>query len=1749
MKKVCHILLVLGSMLPFTGTQAQQNWLQGAGGNANDEALDIVHDAAGNIYTAGYFSQAARFDNILTASVGMGDLFISKQSSNGTFMWVATAGGVLEDKAKAITVTASGEIYITGTFCGTAQFGPFNLTSSGGSQDIFAAKLDNSGNFLWAQRYGGSDTDIATDIDQDDNGSLIITGQFKGISSFGSYTFTSANYPPSMPGTGGLPSYDALLFKTNFNGNVLWAKQGAAVYDDRILKVVTDELSNIYVCGQFSDTISFTNTYANNSFNAGFVMKFDSTGHESWFRRIMSTQVMIYDMTLELGNLFLTGDFDGTLVYRGTPNHYISNTSDHKIFIIKAAASNGDYLDGTSEGSENIVSSRGIGVDPSGSVFITGYFKCSFTTFSAIHGNAIFNSAGFRDVFVIKYNTTLNRQWEKHYGGIGDDYPTALSVKMNDQPVFAGSYSKNFNVTDGGHFYPHINNTISHNSNYGNVVCGNSHYGKFVTLDDWGNKDILLARPVDPVCPLLDYFQRPSGTCSLDTLMPVRYPLGDTIIACDSVELYIVTPTTVDSIQAPDWIYSWSNGDSHFSTMYNTSGWKYISYGYADDCRSFVDSFYVQLYVSPPQPTVTAYNAFMMSAIPIGACINKAVVDNPGDTALFVASGIPSGYSMHWVLPDGSTNTSDSILAYIPGTYSLVSESPGGLCIAANCITLAATTSGSCTSIGVFTPQIIFTDSTFQVTDTVSVCEKDHFEMQLVDSTFFLTGIPTTINTFATWHISGGFAFDPFLSYPNTFGSHIQSFKALVSGPCNVSIDILNPFDGSIFATVSRNFYLDVHQPPSNLPVISGSAFFCPGDTVTLTVSGGGSYNWTGPGIIFTNAPAYDTALVGMMGEYTVVSTTVDSVLGCTDVTNTFFILSSNPAPLVSMNPSHGVICPFDSVMLTAEPGSGYTWYGPSGTIISTLQTIWVSTPGIYYYTFTNASGCSLVSDMAEVLEYSTPYLDAVPGTSLCASGTLLIGVESNPDAIVTWAAPFSGSSFTQTVTSPGTYSVSVNFCSITTTANIVITPAISTPIDILYTGNDTICSQDTLILLATGGFDEYIWHPAEQEGQVFVGLGAGTFTVEATDSQGCISGDTISIYSYPEVDAPETQDTTICAGATFFITATAPLGTTLFWYTDLFGGNLLANNDSLFVNIGQNDTSFFVSAYNGTCFSERTILTVHISPGSQVPVITGTLHLCIGDTLHLEPDSIMAGVQYTWNGPGITSLDTTELIIYSADTTQAGIYTLYSTTPVCTSSIDSAYVNVSNIHLQNFSSSSYSTCQHDTLYLFTDTLSGSYLWNNASTDTVIHADLSGDYYYIYTDIFGCIANSDTTTVVILTAPSTPTVNDTSVCIGSPVTLYASSSGNTINWYNTQDSLIGTGSSYTFSAITSYTEVYVQVVDTNGCFSLADSAHIFIIPQAVSPLLSVTDTLCVTDTLFLSSSSMPGWAYHWNGPAGFSSSMEDPFITPLNPSNSGLYSLYVTNGYCLSDTADVYIHVDSIPYIIVTNNPTLCYGDSIVLFATGNASVTTWSTGATGQFIEVSPTATTLYWVSSYNVCGSTMQNIYVIVNPLPVVSNAGDVILVAGETIQLEPGGGITYSWHPSSGLSCTDCFNPYLTLTEDQTYYLTVTDSNGCSNVTDLFVDVQEVYTLYIPNAFTPDNDGLNDEFKVKGNNIAEFSMQIYTRLGDMIFETDNKDLGWNGKYKEKDVQPVVYVYNIYARFENGEERKYKGSVTLVK
>ena len=167
-----------------------------------DAGTSITTDASGNVYTTGYFYGTVDFDpgsGIYNLASSGGDIFISKISSSGNFIWAKSIGGSSFDLGNSITTDASGNVYTTGYFNNTVDFDPgsgiYNLASSG-YNDIFISKISSSGNFIWAKSIGGSSFDLGNSITTDASGNVYTTGYFNGTvdfdPGFSSFVLTSS---------------------------------------------------------------------------------------------------------------------------------------------------------------------------------------------------------------------------------------------------------------------------------------------------------------------------------------------------------------------------------------------------------------------------------------------------------------------------------------------------------------------------------------------------------------------------------------------------------------------------------------------------------------------------------------------------------------------------------------------------------------------------------------------------------------------------------------------------------------------------------------------------------------------------------------------------------------------------------------------------------------------------------------------------------------------------------------------------------------------------------------------------------------------------------------------------------------------------------------------------------------------------------------------------------------------------------------------------------------------------------------------------------------------------------------------------------------------------------------------------------------------------------------------------------------------------------------------------------------------
>ena len=147
--------------------------------------------------------------------------------------------------------------------------------------------------------------------------------------------------------------------------------------------------------------------------------------------------------------------------------------------------------------------------------------------------------------------------------------------------------------------------------------------------------------------------------------------------------------------------------------------------------------------------------------------------------------------------------------------------------------------------------------------------------------------------------------------------------------------------------------------------------------------------------------------------------------------------------------------------------------------------------------------------------------------------------------------------------------------------------------------------------------------------------------------------------------------------------------------------------------------------------------------------------------------------------------------------------------------------------------------------------------------------------------------------------------------------------------------------------------------------------------------------------------------------------------------------------------------------------------------------------------------------------------------------------------------GEAVNYSWFPPVSLNCTECPNPIANPTETTTYAVTATNLSGCSITDSVTVNVLLSRDVFIPNIFTPNEDGRNDNFTIYGNGIANMTLTVFDRWGGRIFETNDMANGWDGTAKGRNVDSGVYVYMAEISFvdENIEPVIKTGSITLVR
>lgn len=355
----------------------------------------------------------------------------------------------------------------------------------------------------------------------------------------------------------------------------------------------------------------------------------------------------------------------------------------------------------------------------------------------------------------------------------------------------------------------------------------------------------------------------------------------------------------------------------------------------------------------------------------------------------------------------------------------------------------------------------------------------------------------------------------------------------------------------------------------------------------------------------------------------------------------------------------------------------------------------------------------------------------------------------------------------------------------------------------------------------------------------------------------------------------------------------------------------------------------------------------------------------------------------------------------------------------------------------------------------------------------------------------------------------------------------------------------------------------VTVTDNNNC-SAYDTISIFQ-PDSITVNVTINDVLCHGDSNGIITAQAEGgvmpYQYAWTDDRGV---LVGDGSNNLTNVAAGRYHLQITDSMgCIAIFHDLEVHSPSLLEVVVQTIPETCPGandGSVIIQATGGTVpyryATGQQTGINPVFNGLSP-GNYLAMVMDVNNCQATTPYLIQEADSFRILLDPDKIKIAIGEEVRLQPtviGADtdyLTYHWEPSVGLSCTTCASPLSSPSLTTTYVVTVFDPQGCSTTAQVTVEVENHMVIYVPNAFTPNGDGVNDILRVFGISIKSVIFNVFNRWGEKVFSMETSDLqnGWDGTYRGKMLPPDVFVYYLDATFDDGQKKQLKGSVAILR
>lgn len=1438
------------------------------GGVGNDAGKTVLSDASGNIYVAGTFSGTAGFGSTNLTSIGGKDIFIAKYNNLGNVQWIQQIGGTIDEEIGGMAMDAQGNIYLTGAFRILAFFGT-QMINSMGEADVFLVKLNNSGVIQWVQTGGSSFSDFGNAIHCDAAGNISITGIFQGMATFQGQNLVS---------NGG---NDIFVARYNTYGVLQWIKQAGGPSPDAGTSIHNSVNGDIYVSGTFQQTAVFGSS---NLVSLGdddiFLARYDRYGNLLFAQQSGGTgndkpNAMTGDAA---GNIYLAGHFEGNasiggnaLVSNGGKDAFIAklDQAGTAIYALKAGGTGDDVA-------------FGLHLNGRGHAVISGSFSNTAT-----FGTQNLVSAGGTDLYIARIDEAGAFRHAFRSGGVGNDIASSVHTDLQNNIFITGNFTNSFNPGTG-------------------------------LLTSAGGSDMLFGRFREYSvykAPIITQVTCQGGTDG-------------------SIQTWVAGGT-------PDYSFLWSNG----ATTQNITGIGAGSFQYtATDqmgCTKDTTFIITSLYNDPTAPVSASIDRNNFCADDAGL-ITLTAVGGTGDSlkwytgtcgSTYIGAGtvlvIPSPevtttYFARWENPCGQTTCANVIATVIPLPVapSSVSSSSTTICAGTGSITLTATGgsgqilrwySGSCggTLSGAGNPITIPAPAAsttyfarWENSCGVSGCASVSITVNplpqkvtsiTVDTNNFCYNFPGTITLTAV----GGSGNTLKWSAGNCQGTVIGTGPSIVTDAPTVTTKYYAWWENSCGPSLCDSITINVLVPPT--PPVSASVStpaYCLGtvNTITLTATGGSgtTLKWYkgycgSPQLVGTGTPLTIPAPTSNTMYYARWETTC----GYTVCVNTG--VTVHPLPTASFTGLGGSYC------INATPVTLTGNYIPSGTfsgnpgVIDNLNGTATFNPALagaggpftVTYSYTDPNGCSSSASQSVTVR-PLPFVNfAGLAAQYC--------VNANPVSITGNQAPygsFNGTGITSSSNGVGVFNPSV--------------AGAGGPYSITYSYTDIYgCSKDTTKTTMVNPLPV-----------VSISGLATTYCINTPPVTIIGSPATNGFFSGPGI-------TNIAPGQAVFDPAMAGLGgpyQITYSYTDVNGCSNIAAVGVTVFNIPNLNFSGLQSSY---CLNASpSTLVGNMAPGG------------------------------TFSGPGITP-NTNGTAIFNPSTAGVGTHTItYSyTDPNGCGNTFTKTTTILPIPTVDFTGLNTITCLNAGTVLLTGNQApfGNFsgpgitnLANGTATFNPVSAGVGGPFNitYTYTALNGC-TNS---IVKQTTVPALPTVNFTGLnlfyCINSAaVTLTGNQAPQgTFTGPGITDNANGTAQfNPTMAGIGTHTITYTYT-DLNGCTNTkTKTTTINSLP--LPTILGLLPEYCVngsTDTITGSFNPLGTFSGPGITDLGIGQAIFNPAVAGIGGPYDIIYEYTDFNG-CTNDTT-YQVTVNAAPS--VDFNPFLpeyCI-DAVAVLLTGNQS-------------------------------------------------------------------------------------------------------------------------------------------------------------------------------------------------------------------